>query len=48
MKDFFEKVVSKNNIAEFKVTANNEESALKRLLKNMNKEEEKKFKKMFG
>ena len=48
MKDFFVKVVSKNDVVELKVTATSEESALKRLLKNMNKEEEKKFKKMFG
>ena len=35
-------------VAYTEVTANSEESALKRVLKNMNKEEEKQFKKKFG
>ena len=48
MKDFIVKVVSENDVVELKVTANSEESALKRVLKNMNKEEEKRFKKKFG
>ena len=48
MENYLVKVVSENEVVEIKVTANSEESALKRVLKNLNKEEEKKFKKMFG
>lgn len=48
MENYLVKVVSENEVVEIKVTANSEESALKRVLKNLNKEEEKQFKKMFG
>lgn len=48
MENYLVKVISENKVTELKITANSEESALKRVLKNMNKEEEKKFKKMFG